>query len=381
MTDSHHLYKLHKGDALDVYGEWPQPDCLIVDGPYGVGGFFGDPRTPDSLADWYRPHIEAWSKGSKLSSTLWFWGTEIGWATVHPILSEFGWDYVQTIHWDKGVGHIAGNVNSKTIRRFPIVNEIVVFYTRCLEFPTPDGVVPACKWLLDEWLRSGLPRRRANDACGVKDAATRKYFDQGWLWYPPPAKTMQKLVDYANRYGDPDGRPYYSFDGVNPITGAEWEGLRYRWNHVHGITNVWQQPPLRNSERMKNKNGVRQAPRVYKPTAGVASAHLNQKPIEFMQRILNACTVTGDVLWEPFGGLCSASVAAIDMGRKPFAAEIDGNFADLAEKRLLQAARQRTEPSDQLPVGQIRIDKLQRLWHGSSKHPTLGCRYACHRVD
>ena len=37
-------------------------------------------------------------------------------------------------------------------------------------------------WLLREWKRSKLPLRRANDACGVVDAATRKYFDQGHLW-------------------------------------------------------------------------------------------------------------------------------------------------------------------------------------------------------
>ena len=343
MTDPAAHFSLHRGDVLDVYAEWPQPDCLMVDGPYGVGGFFGDPRTPESLADWYRPHVEAWSKSSKFSSTLWFWGTEIGWATVHPVLAEFGWEYVQAIHWDKGVGHVAGNVNSKTIRRFPIVNEIVVFYTRRLEFPTAEGVVPARRWLLDEWIRSGLPRRKANDACGVKDAATRKYFDQGWLWYPPPAEPMQKLVTYANQYGDPAGRPYYSLDGVIPITGEEWASMRYRWNHAHGITNVWQHPALRNRERLKNRTGDRHAPRVHKPTAGVASAHLNQKPIEFMRRILHACTVEGDVVWEPFGGLCSASVAAIEMGRTPFAAEIDEHFAKLATERLSDTARHKRE--------------------------------------
>ncbi len=346
------LFHLHRGDALDVYAEWPQPDCLMIDGPYGVGGFFGDPRTPESLADWYRPHIEAWTKCSKLSSTLWFWGTEIGWATVHPVLAESGWEYVQAVHWDKGVGHVAGNVNSKTIRRFPIVNEIVVFYTRRMEFPTEDGVVPARRWLLHEWLRSGLPRRQANAACGVRDAATRKYFDQGWLWYPPPGEAMQKLVDYANTHGNPDGRPYYSIDGFRPITGSEWEALRYRWTHVHGITNVWQHPALRNRERVKNRSGTRHAPRVYKPKAGIASAHLNQKPIEFMRRILTACTAQGDIVWEPFGGLCSASVAAIQLSRNPFAAEIDAGFASLAHERLMEAADEKLHQSERMSADQ-----------------------------
>ena len=44
------------GDALDVYREWPAPASIVSDGAYGVGGFHGDPRTPDTLAVWYRPH-------------------------------------------------------------------------------------------------------------------------------------------------------------------------------------------------------------------------------------------------------------------------------------------------------------------------------------
>ena len=39
--------------------------------------------------------------------------------------------YVQSIVWDKGVAHIAGNVNSNTIRQFPVVvTEVCVFYRR-----------------------------------------------------------------------------------------------------------------------------------------------------------------------------------------------------------------------------------------------------------
>jgi site-specific DNA-methyltransferase (adenine-specific) len=47
----------------------------------------------------------------------------------------------------------------------------------------------------------------------------------------------------------------------------------------------------------------------------------------------SAVTEPGDVIWEPFGGLCSASVAAAALGRRAFAAEIDPAFADLAAQR------------------------------------------------
>jgi site-specific DNA-methyltransferase (adenine-specific) len=329
-------WTIHEGDALGAYDSWATPDCIISDGAYGVGGFHGDPRTPDGLAEWYRPHIEAWSAHAKYSTTLWFWNTEIGWANVHPMLIENGWEYVETIHWDKGIAHVAGNVNSKTIRRFPVANEICVFYQRRLQFPVEGGYQHAKNLMLAEWKRTGLPLRRANEACGVRDAAVRKYLDQGWLWYPAPVEMMDKLVEYANEYGDPEGRPYFSLDGPQPITGKEWGDMRYSWTHVHGFTNVWQLGALHGKERVKG-TGKSQAPRVHNPKAGVASAHLNQKPLEFMRRILTSCTRPGDVLREPFGGLCSASVAAVELSRRSFAAEIDENFATLAASRIEEA--------------------------------------------
>jgi site-specific DNA-methyltransferase (adenine-specific) len=56
-----------------------------------------------------------------------------------------------------------------------------------------------------------------------------------------------------------------------------------------------------------------------------------------MERLITAVTEPGDVVWEPFGGLCSASVAAVTMGRRAFAAETDPAFADLAAERLRRA--------------------------------------------
>ncbi|MBT7028915.1 MAG: site-specific DNA-methyltransferase [Verrucomicrobia bacterium] len=330
------FFHLHRGDVLDVYAKWPSPDLIMVDGPYGIGGFFGDPRTPEPLAEFYKPHIRRWTQHSKVSTTLWFWCTEIGWANVHPLLHAMGWDYVQTIHWDKGIRHVAGNVNGKSIRRFPIVNEICVFYSRRLEFEVDGSPVSAKYWLRNEWIRTGLPLKQANEACGVKDAASRKYLDTGWLWYFPPSEMMQRLVDWANTHGDPAGRPYFSLDGKRPLTGAEWSGFRYQWNHEHGLTNVWQEPPLHGKERIRSV-GRRQAPRVYKPKPGQASAHLNQKPLKLMRRILTAATQKGDVVWEPFGGLASAAVAGVALKRRPFVAEIDEVFADIAHERLLSA--------------------------------------------
>lgn len=328
-------WTLHFGDALDAYSEWPTPNVIISDGAYGVGGFPGDPRTPERLAEWYEPHVKAWSERATLASSLWFWNTEVGWANVHPLLVANGWSYQFCNTWNKGIGQVAGNVNGNTIRRFPVVTEVCVYYTRTPQLPKEPGsahIIHMKEWLLAEWKRTGMAVRRANDACGVKDAAVRKYFDQGWLWYWPPVEMMMKLVEYANEHGNPSGAPYYSLDGVKPVTAEEWAATRSPWNHEHGVTNVWDRPSLRGAERSRGSM-VRSAPRTYKPTT-MSASHLNQKPLDLMTRAVKASSNPGDVLWEPFGGLCTASLAAIENGLRSFAAEPDEGFFNLASERL-----------------------------------------------
>lgn len=329
-------YELHRGDVSEAYAWWPAPATIISDGAYGVGGFPGDPRTPDGIVEWYRPHVSEWAKHSQPATTLWFWNTEHGWATVHPLLVEHGWKYEQAIVWDKGIRHVAGNSNGKTLRRFPVVTEVCVFYSRELMLPTEDGLLPAQQWLRHEWRRSGLPLYRANEACGVRNAATRKYLTTDWLWYFPPPEMVERMARYANEHGRPTYRPYFSLDGIHMITGDDWGALRYRWNFKHGCTNVWNHPPVNGKERYR-ANGRRSAPRISNP-GSKAAAHLNQKPLRLMKRIIEACTTVNDVVWEPFGGLCTASVAAVELGRRAFAAEIVDYFAQVAADRLARAS-------------------------------------------
>ena len=118
------------GDSLTHYSSWPDPLTIISDGAYGIGGFSGDPTTPDALPGWYEPHVRVWSDRSNPQTTLWFWNTEVGWASVHPLLVAYGWVYEQLVTWDKGIGHVAGNVNSRTIRSLPVVTEVCARYTR-----------------------------------------------------------------------------------------------------------------------------------------------------------------------------------------------------------------------------------------------------------
>lgn len=315
---------ISQGDSAVLCRNWDSPSVIVSDGGYGVLGFEGDTSDHMGLPEWYEPHIEAWSRSATPRTTLWFWNSEIGWAAVHPILEKHGWRYVNANIWNKGKGHIAGNVNTRKIRRFPVVTEVCVQYVFEARV---DGLLLK-QWLLREWKRTGLPLKKANTACDVKDVAVRKYLDQGHLWYFPPPEMFERLQRYANEHGDPAGRPYFAIDGENPSSAEEWSRFRSVFVCPHGVTNVWDRPALRGSERYKadRLNGK--------------ALHLNQKPLDLMLRIIEASSEPGDVIWEPFGGLFSACVAAGRLGRRAYGAEIDPTYYYFAQRRVIEECSQ-----------------------------------------
>ncbi len=313
----------------NLYSGWTAPSVIISDGAYGVSGFKGDPHKPHFVADWYESHIEAWSRSARPGTTLWFWNTEVGWANVHPILERNGWDYLTCNIWNKGIAHIAGNVNTKALKSFPVVTEVCVHYIKRAEFKVNGEITHIKDWIRNEWNRASLVLWQANEACGVANAASRKYLTKDHLWYAPPAEHFAAMVKYANEKGNPIGKPYYSLDGVNPMTKWEYEQLFPLFNGKYGFTNVWDVSALHSKERIKAEGKSKYF-------------HLNQKPLTLMKLLLEISSQKDSVIWEPFGGLFSASYAALLMNRTSYAAEMDTDIFNVAVNRFENQIRQKT---------------------------------------
>jgi hypothetical protein len=320
---------LYFGPAEAFYEQWPTPTCIISDGPYGVNGFPGDEVKWESLAAWYEPHIKAWSRYATPETTLWFWNTEVGWAAVHPLLVANGWEYRCCNIWDKGMSHVAGNANTQTLRKFPVVTEVCAHYIKPAMFVAGDRTMSMQEWLRHEWCRTGLPFSLANKACGVLNAATRKYLTADHLWYYPPVDAFVKLAAYANSFGNPAGRPYFSVDGTQAIPANAWAKLRAKFQCEIGITNVWQEPQVSGAERIQGmRNGMK-----YK----FSSLHGSQKPLRFIDLLVRSSTDEHDVVWEPFGGLCPGAVISRALGRRYVAAEVIPEFFLAAARRLTES--------------------------------------------
>lgn len=301
---------LFNENVQNLYEFWERPNVIISDGAYGVLGFKGDTNSPEGLPGWYEPHIREWSKKAKAGTTLWFWNTEVGFARIHPILEKYGWEYVNCNTWNKGIQHIAGNCNLKMLKSYPIVTEVCVQYVKKATFKINGEEGSLKDWLRYEWSRAGLTLHQANEACNIANAPSRKYLTKDHLWYAPPPQHFENLSNFANRYGTEGGMPYFSIDGKKPLSQKEYANLFATFNGKYGITNVWNTPPLHTKERVK----IVGSSKYY---------HLNQKPIKLMELIISSSSYEGDVIWEPFGGLFSASLAGYLLNRKVYAAEID----------------------------------------------------------
>lgn len=301
---------LYNKDALDCYDGWPNPVVIMSDGPYGIiesrGGYHGDGNRITDLNDFYEPHIKAWSEHSTSMTTLWLWCSELGWANIHTMLNDYGWEYRSSNVWDKGISHVAGNCNTNTLRMFPVVTEICVHYIKRLVFGQDN--MSAQDWLISEWSRSGLPFCLANEVCGVKNAASRKWLTKDHLWYLPPTNAFNDLADYANKHGNPHGAPYFSLKNAIGLVDYSWDKIKAKFKLPVGITNVWRD----------------------KKPSGKGRFHPNQKPDGIIDMIIQASSDPGDVIWEPFGGSCP--VARLCDNRDVYSAEIDNKYYDLANQ-------------------------------------------------
>lgn len=96
--------------------------------------------------------------------------------------------------------------------------------------------------------------------------------------------------------------------------------MRSKFHCPYGWTNVWRRPPVHGSERIPSPKG--------------RAAHPNQKPMDQMEVIIRTSSDEGDAVWEPFGGLFTASIAAYKLRRRAFAVEAAPTYYSMGLKRV-----------------------------------------------
>ena len=365
MVDlSQYMDRVTCGDCLDVLRELPDgcATLAIVDGPYNMRKADWDKFASwPAFAEWYRPLWEQLSRVLRDNCSLYVFGTFQGLAALKPDLDGIGggWRFVNYIVLHREAIYLKKFDPDKFRSWLPGHYEDCIFYARervdisalawwevCTARKVcPNGVPMQGNTLLEylesERLRSGTNKLDCNVACGFSPTAggmaSRHYFSAS-QWQLPTREHYLALRDLFNARGNGSGpylvrswddlrREYEDLRREYEDLRREYEGLRYVFNPQQGVTDVWDVPICAGAERVKAADGT--------------TAHVAQKPLSIMRRIIEASSNEGDTVIEPFAGTGTACVAAATLGRHFIGIEREPEYVAIAEARLADALRKR----------------------------------------
>lgn len=92
----------------------------------------------------------------------------------------------------------------------------------------------------------------------------------------------------------------------------------HTWNFINQkeMHNFIESPICMGKERLKNPK------------------HPSQKPVKILKHIVRIASNEGDVVFDPFMGVASTGVAALEMGRKFIGIELEESYFEAGKKRL-----------------------------------------------
>jgi len=319
------VHRLRRGEVHVTRAEHVYPtldpgsvSLVISDGPYGVGKAAWDrQRGEDGLREWYRPHVEAWGRVCAPAASVYVWGTDDSASALRGLMREHGWTRNCRVTWHKPSAQSLAS-ELEAMRGWADVTEVCDFYTREPDDTARCGAMLVQyaaggddrnwirEWLASEWDATGLRRRDADAAIGANGMAGH-YFGRS-QWALPTWEAYVRLAEYAAERGAARDRAYF----VHPVcvdARASWEHLRSEWEHLRaeyearrypfahpvGVGNVWSEPAVAGTDRLRGPDGV--------------ALHPCQKPLTFYDRIVRASSRPGDLVLEPFGGTLRAAVA------------------------------------------------------------------------
>lgn len=82
------------------------------------------------------------------------------------------------------------------------------------------------------------------------------------------------------------------------------------------------------------KSIIKETPNRYK------AIHPTEKPVRLIERLLNLVCKENAVVLDPFNGSASTSIACLNTNRKYIGFEIDEEYYDLSQKRILEASKE-----------------------------------------
>ena len=202
-----------------------------------------------------------------------------------------------------------------------------------------------------------------------------------FVWNPTYQSYEDSYVEQYYRYRDDDGRRFMSAD--LSAAGLQGGGYEYEWK---GVVRVWR-APMETMQRLDEegrifytRNGIPRLKRYLDEAKGMPMQDLwndmeslrswhkerlgypTQKPEALLERIIQASTVEGDVVLDPFCGCGTAVAAAQKLNRQWLGIDVTHLAVALMKSRLKTAFN--LDPgADYTVVGEPRdVGSARALW-------------------
>ncbi len=132
---------------------------------------------------------------------------------------------------------------------------------------------------------------------------------------------------------------FFVWHKTNPVPKFRKAGFL---NSCELLVCMWNKGHTWNFGRQNEMHNFFESPICMRPERLTAPKHPTQKPAALLKHLINIASNAGDTVLDPFMGVGSTGVAALEMGRRFIGIEIDEEYFQAAEKRL----RQVTEPPE-----------------------------------
>ena len=128
---------------------------------------------------------------------------------------------------------------------------------------------------------------------------------------------------------------YFIWHKTNPVPKFRKAGFL---NSCELIVCMWNRGHTWNFGKQNKMHNFFESPICMGPERLKQPKHPTQKPIKLLKHLINIASNKGDIILDPFMGVGSTGVAALEMNRKFIGIEIDKEYFNAAERRLQQGA-------------------------------------------
>lgn len=294
------INKIIQGDCIEELKLIPDEsvNLVIADPPYWKvinEKWDYQWRKEEDYIKWCKEWFEQVARVMKKGGSFYLFGYFRMLALLLPELTnKNGLELRQQIIIDKGMKSVSGRA-TKNYKMFPNVTESILFLIK-------DSKPFIKDFLKEQQKRKGLSSKKINELLGVKS-------NGGGMWSIYTGKNICEQVPTEELWGKL--QKVLDFD-------LQYENVSMTFNAQMGYTDVWTDIEFTKEERF----------------------HPTQKPVMLIERLIKASSDEGMVVLDPFVGTGSTALAAQNLNRTYIGMDVDGNYCDIAKKRLKQNSTQ-----------------------------------------